>query len=253
MDGRPLALLGNFSVHYCGGYQRGAVSADYFGYFSESIESQLETVPASSVVGIMSNGTSGNTGSFSRGGKKYEPFEGMQLYGRMLADDAVRVVKTIPHSPELTLDMKETELELAVRRPNAERVEWAERFLAEPDAKSAHRWAPVYAQETLHLSQYPERTSIKLQAIRIGDLAIAAAPCEVFAETGLAIKAASPHKATFTIELANGYGGYLPPKEQHELGGYETWPARSSFLEVDAEQKIRETLLALLRELHSNQ
>ena len=49
------------------------------------------------------------------------------------------------------------------------------------------------------------------------------------------------------IELANGYGGYLPPREQHELGGYETWPARSSFLEPDAESKIRGEALRLLR------
>ena len=101
------------------------------------------------------------------------------------------------------------------------------------------------------MSKYPERVRITLQALRIGDLAIAAAPCEVFAETGLAIKQGSPHAATFTIELANGYGGYLPPKEQHELGGYETWPARSSFLEIDAERKIRETLLKLLHDTHT--
>ena len=70
-DGSPLCVLGNFSVHYCGGYQRGAVSADYFGYFGKAIESALsrESKPRGEsdhppVIGIMSNGTSGNTGSF---------------------------------------------------------------------------------------------------------------------------------------------------------------------------------------------
>ena len=98
----------------------------------------------------------------------------------------------------------------------------------------------------MHLSKYPETVTIKLQAIRIGDLGIVSAPCEVFAETGLALKENSPLPDTFHIELANGYGGYLPTKEQHELGGYETWPARSSFMEVDAERKIRERLLEML-------
>ena len=83
-------------------------------------------------------------------------------------------------------------------------------------------------------------------------MAIAAAPCEVFAETGLAIKQSSPFPKTFTIELANGYGGYLPGPEQHKLGGYETWPARSSFLELEAEPKIRRTLTELLKELKAN-
>ena len=34
--------------------------------------------------------------------------------------------------------------------------------------------------------------------------------------------------------------------DQHKLGGYETWRARSSYLEVDAAPKITATLLELL-------
>jgi hypothetical protein len=82
--------------------------------------------------------------------------------------------------------------------------------------------------------------------LRIGDLGIAAVPCEVFAATGLEIKASSPLKPTFLIELANGYNGYLPTPEQHAWGGYETWPARSSYLEVDAAPRIRDGVLDLL-------
>ena len=58
-----------------------------------------------------------------------------------------------------------------------------------------------------------------------------------------------PFKPTFTIELANGYNGCLPAKEQHALAGYETWRARSSYLEVDAAAKIAEKALGLLGEL----
>ena len=87
------------------------------------------------------------------------------------------------------------------------------------------------------------------QAIRIGELGITAIPCEVFAETGLAIKKESALRPTFVIELANGYNGYLPTSQQHEWGGDETWPARSSYLEVDAETKIRKAVLQLLQGL----
>jgi hypothetical protein len=38
--------------------------------------------------------------------------------------------------------------------------------------------------------------------------------------------------------LANAYHGYLPTPEHHALGGYETWRARSSCLEVDASTRI---------------
>ncbi|HEY0770808.1 MAG TPA: hypothetical protein VGD31_10785, partial [Sphingobacteriaceae bacterium] len=56
-------------------------------------------------------------------------------------------------------------------------------------------------------------------------------------------------KPTFSISLANGYNGYLPTPEHHALGGYETWRARSSYLEVDASTKITKTVFELLDKL----
>lgn len=246
-DGKPLAVLGNFSVHYCGGYRRGLVSADYFGHYAEALERQLDAGSGRPpFVGMMSNGTSGNTGSIQRGGKSYAPFEWMQVAARSLAAETLRVIGEIEHRRAATLAMEQSELELAVRLPDEKRVNWANEVLSASDRPLPHRWSKIYAQETLHLSKLSETVTIPLQAVRIGEAAIAAIPCEVFAETGLAIKNASAHRYTFTIELANGYGGYLPTREQHRLGGYETWPARSSFLEVDAESKIRTEVMRLL-------
>jgi neutral ceramidase len=107
----------------------------------------------------------------------------------------------------------------------------------------------VFARETVLIKDYPPEVPLVIQALRIGDLGIAAIPCEVFAETGLEIKQHSPFKPTFTIELANGYSGYLPTPEQHKLGGYETWRARSSFLETQAAAKIYDTLMGLFGQL----
>ena len=249
-DGKPLAVLGNYSVHYCGGYQRGAVSADYFGWYARALEATLDAGPDHPpFVGMMSNGTSGNTGAIASGGKRWRPFEWMKVAGRALADQTVRTMRSFTYRSHVDLDAAQRELELGVRRPGAERVAWARAVLAQGKPPYPHHWTPIYARETLALADYPPRTKLVLQALRIGELGVAAVPCEVFAETGLAIKKASPLRATFTIELANGYGGYLPPPKQHRLGGYETWPARSSFLEVDAEPKIRDTVLELLHRL----
>ena len=104
----------------------------------------------------------------------------------------------------------------------------------------------IYARETIFHSEMPPTRELKLQAIRIGDQGIAAIPNEVFAVTGLTIKKRSPFKSTFTIELANGCEGYIPPPDQHALGGYETWRARTSCLEETAEVKIVSTILDLL-------
>jgi hypothetical protein len=40
--------------------------------------------------------------------------------------------------------------------------------------------------------------------------------------------------------------GCMPTPEQHALGGYETWAATSSFLEVEASRKITSTLVEML-------
>ncbi|MFV2069337.1 MAG: neutral/alkaline non-lysosomal ceramidase N-terminal domain-containing protein [Pirellulales bacterium] len=247
-DGSPLAVLANFSVHYCGGYARGQVSADYFGFFAATLQEKLQAGEGHPpFVGIMSNGTSGNTSSIERGGKSYPAFGWMEESGRILAEQTAKVLASIEHRSDVTLGMVESEIELAVRRPDRERLAWAENVLAHPQRSYPHRWTRVFAREAVFVSKYPATRKLKLQAIRIGDLGIAAIPCEVFAETGLAIKGQSSLPATFTIELANGYGGYLPPPEQHAVGGYETWPARSSCLEINAEPKIRVEVLSLLK------
>jgi hypothetical protein len=92
----------------------------------------------------------------------------------------------------------------------------------------------------------PPTRELKMQAIRIGEFGISAIPNEVFAVSGLTIKRRSPLARTFTIELANGCEGYIPPPDQHALGGYETWRARSSCLEERAEVTIVSTALDLL-------
>jgi neutral ceramidase len=62
-EGRPLALLGNYSLHYVGGVNRGEVSSDYFGIFSNRIGELIgakEHYSHPPFVGMMSNGTSGD-------------------------------------------------------------------------------------------------------------------------------------------------------------------------------------------------
>jgi hypothetical protein len=106
----------------------------------------------------------------------------------------------------------------------------------------------VYAKEAVYLHDEPRR-ALKLQAIRVGELGITAIPNEVYAITGLKIKARSPFETTMNIELANGSEGYIPPPEQHALGGYTTWPARTAGLEVQAEPKIVAAVLTLLEQV----
>jgi len=138
---------------------------------------------------------------------------------------------------------------LGVRLPSKRDVEEARAIMASAKGPDMVGFREIYARETVLLSEYPPEVPLILQVMRIGDLAITAIPCEVFVEIGLEIKKVSPFARTFTMELANGYNGYLPTAEQHGFGGYETWRARSSYLEVSASDIITETIIELLHEM----
>jgi neutral ceramidase len=247
-DGKPLALLANYSLHYVGGVE--PLSADYFGAFAERSADLLKADGSTPpFVGIMSNGTSGDINNINFAGpapKGQKPFEQIRVVSDSVARAAFEAYRKIEHRDRVTLAMTEKEIELGVRLPGAADVEKARAILAKAKDPVLKTPAEVYARETTLLAKYPPKVKVKLQALRVGDLGIAAGPCEVFVEIGLEIKKKSPLKPTFTIELANGYNGYLPTPEQHKLGGYETWRARSSYLEVDASRKIAATVLELL-------
>lgn len=252
LDGRPIALLANYSLHYVGGTGSGHVSADYFGMFADRIGQRLganrQELP---FVGILSNGTSGdiNNVNFREPRRPKQPYEQMRAVADEVAAEAYRVYQSIEYHDEVPLAVRQTELRLGVRRPRAEQIERARAILAQAEAGAPKTRAEIYARESVLLREYPESVDLILQAIRIGDLAIAAIPCEVFVEIGLEIKEKSPFDTTFTIELANGYNGYLPTVRQHAFGGYETWRARSSYLEVEAAPKITRTALELIETL----
>lgn len=161
-DGKPLAVLGNFSVHYCGGYQRGLVSADYFGHYARALENKLDAGKGHpAFVGMMSNGTSGNTGAIERGGKQFPAFEWMKVSAHILAEETLKVLANIEHRNNITLASQESELTLSVRRPDEKRLNWARRVSANTDGSHPHRWSKIYAQESIHLSKYPETKTIK--------------------------------------------------------------------------------------------
>jgi hypothetical protein len=245
--GRPLALLANYSLHYVGDLP--ALSADYFGVFADRVGGLLGA--EAGFVGVLSNGTSGdvNNVDFRNPALKTKPGERCRTVAETVAKAAKAAHDGARHRRDVTLAVAEEEVELGVRKPTAAEVERAKGILAKAAGRPLKGVEEVYARETVLLAEYQETVKLKLQAMRIGELGIAAIPCEVFTEVGLAIKAKSPLKPTFTIELANGYNGYLPTPGQHKLGGYETWRARSSYLEVEASEKITATMLKLLEKV----
>ena len=244
---KPLAVLANYSLHYVGNIPAGLVSADYFGEFSLAVAERIDA--GDQFVGMLSNGTSGNINNidFSKPRSRREPFEQVRNVAGKLADAVAKAHAGIEYRPDASLAMEQVELALARRKPTRPIVEQS-RALLQGVRPSELTRRHIYAQRAIDLDEGPDSVSVVLQAIRIGDLGIAALPFETFVETGLAIKGESPLQATFVISLANGAEGYLPTPEHHALGGYETWLGTSR-VEEQASEEIQERLLAALHKL----
>jgi len=251
-DGRPIALLANYSLHYVGGVKGADISADYYGVFARRLTELLGADdPDRPFVAIMSNGTSGNVNNinFRNPDKRRQPYEKMRIVGNAVAAEVYKKYQTLEYQDWVPVSMLQTELPIKFRVPTQEQLAFARQIQAKPESAKPHqRHEKTYAQRVLAMADYPPEFPMILQALRIGDLGIATIPTEVFVEIGLEVKKRSPFAQTFVVSLANGSYGYLPTPEHHKLGGYETWLGTNR-VETEASRKITEKLLGMFDEL----
>ncbi len=252
-NGKPIALLANYSLHYVGGVTKGHVSADYFGVFAERIKDLLNAdVKNPAFIAIMSNGTEGNINNndYSKPYVRHENYEKMNIVANDVAIEVYKATQSISYHKWVPLKAAHTEIPIQIRKPNDKMLNWANNVKDKPDNIPAeHPYEKNYANRVLDRHNYwPDKIDVILQTYRIGDLGIVTIPFEPFTNTGLSIKAKSNFKPTFVIGLANGYWGYLPTPEEHELGGYETWLG-SNNVQKDATVIIEAKLLEMLKGL----
>lgn len=239
-DGHPLATLTNFSMHYVGAKP---ISADYFPVVCNKLQNLLQGTK--DYVGLHSNGTSGDQWLLDYTQDSRRMYSIDSVAGDV-ANAAYEAYQKIQFFDWVPLVMEERLLELNVRMPGPEEVLSARAIVDTFGLRKPRTLEEIYARETVLLHEMAPTRELKIQAMRLGEFGITGIPNEVFAVSGLTIKRRSPLKSTFTIELANGCEGYIPPPDQHALGGYETWRARTSCLEETAEVKIVSTVLDLL-------
>ncbi|MEQ1841069.1 MAG: LamG-like jellyroll fold domain-containing protein, partial [Verrucomicrobiales bacterium] len=246
-EGKPLGLLANFSMHYFGDQD---ISADYFGLFSDGLQEKLDP-GKTGFVAMMSHGCSGDIWrhDYEKSAARSKDGPTLEQYSADMIGLALKAIDGITYESPETIAMAETRMTLAYRVPDKQRLEWSQKIVKEMGDRLPKTQPEVYAKEQIILHER-QKTEIVVQGLRLGDkIAIATTPNETYALTGLKIKAASPLPHTMVIELANGGDGYIPPPEQHLLGGYNTWPARSAGLEVNAEPKITEAAIQMLEKV----
>ena len=252
LDGQWIAVVGNYSLHYVGDWHVDSISADYFGEFSKQIKGLLNA--DDEFVGMMSNGTSGDINIWDFMQPNRYPKEHLaktKIIGNDLAVNIFNQIQKAEWDDNPSLQIEYNEIAVVVSKPTATELEAAKEIVQQNEydtiAIDENGMRKIYAREQLLLNEYPDISTTKLQALRIGKLVIGALGGEFFAETGLWLKERMKGQNYFTITFANSYDGYVAPEHEFERGGYETWRARSSYLKAGSEEVIKNQLLKLLK------
>ncbi len=180
---------------------------------------------------------------------------------------ARRIVRAHEETWDAVKSDVRTELAFAHR---VERFDLPGRKITDPEYEAAKkRYEPLAAKaklvggEAAHKNWYKKtiaryeaqktaapRHAVELHALRLGDVAIATNPFELFLDYGMRIQARSPAGQTVLIQLASPVDGptYLPTERAAKGGGYSAVP-ESSLVGPEGGQELVERTLAAISEL----
>ncbi len=79
---------------------------------------------------------------------------------------------------------------------------------------------PVHDETLVPFYETDPVNATEIHAVRLGDLAIASNPFELYLDYGIRIKAKSPALLTFLVQLSSQHSGYLPTEKAVRGGGY---------------------------------
>ena len=254
--GQPLAVLVNFQCHGTVlAWENKQISPDWPGMMRRTVEQALPGARCLFFQGAAGNqgpveGLSGDLAVAHRLGRilgheaaalalrietvKREPrFEGFVESTAYLARQPWRV----DGPRDATIKFATQLIELPARTYSGQEVERMTAAVSEAEIKvksmaGADAWTKHAAEARLRrfqylLSQWRQPGArppipVRIEALRIGELALLSMPGEPFAEIGQAVKRGSPVPVTMFCGYSSGEGGeYMPIDSEYELEGYE--------------------------------
>ena len=209
------------------------VSRDWPGVMVDRIEKQIKA-PV-----MFINGSIGDTGprtnclredgSFSAGGGG--DVDSIREVGYRAATDALHAfVKIKNYSGDIILDVMADQVLFPYAPLHDLEKAKSEIMKLEPDKNKYGTPMYMYAHWSSVVKEHgkPEQERAKgrsyLQSIlRLGDIVLIPFPGELFSETAMRIRKASPFQYTLCASVTNGCIGYIPTREARHRGGYEVW------------------------------
>jgi hypothetical protein len=168
-----------------------------------------------------------------------------------VADAVERALACTPADPAKSCPMAHRVVRTALtpwRVTKSER-DWAESTRAAWIAKKGEStsWWPARLQSVVDVFEGREKPPpflAELHFLRLGELAVASNPFELYLDYSMQIKARSPAAQTMLIQIA-GMGWYLPSERVAKGGGYGAMPAVAKVGPEGGRELVRETLAGI--------
>jgi len=145
-----------------------------------------------------------------------------------------------------------TTLQLSPRRITQREYEDSKKLVAEYSAvpNPDNRLQASIEREKGVVSRFEQGDKLppyamELHALRIGDIAIATNPFELYLDYGVQMKSRSPAEQTFLIQLTGESGGYLPTPKAIQGGSYSALPTSNKVGPEGGQELVNETMKAI--------
>jgi neutral ceramidase len=236
VDGSLEALIFNHSTHLIGTNQPGARSPSFYGLAAQALEKELGGTA------LFLAGAFGSTHNLR--------LSCSEMVHRIEAAVREALAGARPHPAGVLRGLKR-EITYRVRRFDEEKEDEAvNSYCRKRMAGSPEYTIDVFRKMRRELAKHQgEERKTWVQAVRIGDIAIAGIPGELFTSLGLEIKRRSPFRYTYIAGVANDYIGYIPDARGFELGGYQVWTGFHSLVAPGTGEAIVAAAVELLEEL----
>ena len=250
-EGKDILLM-NWQAHPCftGTTVAKDISADYIA----TVRSYLEIVLDCNFAFFQ--GACGNLTARSAIAEEAGERE-MSGYGKHLGDEVISLMSKMKEIEPAPLQFVQRQYACPVEHSTDVEKEQATElwnyWLETGDMKECSRRAQELGYQSVYVARavlerlgLPKHHEIELNAIRLGELAWATVPGEMFDTCGLYVKEHSPVETTIIMPYCNGAYGYFPTVQAIEYGCYEA--ATRKYAKGSAEE-MAENLVDMLHEL----
>ena len=181
---------------------------------------------------------------------------GMKKVGKRIANEIIEVYNEGLDDAIDTAEFKHKVLhmQLPLRRATLEQKAKAEReielYLSKKDKyvdynDAAKLQVHLGILKRMNLQDIVDVVDTEVHIIKLGNIAIATNPFELFLDYGNQIKARSAAEQTFLIQLACGSEGYLPTEKAENGGHYSAFVSSGQIGHQGGDQLVRETLSSI--------